>query len=197
MKQLFLILPLMLFGNFYEKLPNRRFIIKSGPASTIYHKTRLRPSLSLGVRTQKERRFFDAFDVSCSYSYNNINEEMRDFSIGELFMPKLLFLHHTSKASENSFFFGIGTGLYYSFLEEQHANSSYLLSSGDDNIYRIHSFSYFGPSAIASFGYDISRFKEISSGFQVDVNAPLPLFSLFKKGTAPYISVEISYILGF
>ncbi|MCH9621454.1 MAG: hypothetical protein S4CHLAM20_08740 [Chlamydiia bacterium] len=175
-----------------------RIMLKVGPATTVYHKTRMRPSIGLGVRSDRlQNILFDAIDVTFSYSYNKIEEPRRQYSIGEFYYPKVSILKYTTPQSNSSFYFGAGSGLYRSWQYETYANSPSLLSSNDDHIYTINSFYYYGFTANVCLGFEAFRSSEISSGIQLDLSSPMMPLSKRNIGEVSPLSIEISYIAGF
>ena len=205
---LFLFTPLMVFANLTEEIhfeekayifegPDRIYL-KTGPAATIYNKTRVRPAVGIGYRTERYKdHFFNTLDITFSYSYNNLEKPKRAYSIGEIFFPKCSALHYCSPEEEQSLFYGLGGGIYSSWQKEVHANSPSLLSTGDDNIYNVRSYSFLGTAIGLTIGYELNRFKEISSGLQLELNTPFVPLSFNNTGKPSPLTIEINYISGF
>lgn len=182
----------------YDNTLQPRIYLKGGPASTIYFKTRIRPFIGISYRAHKDfLKLFNAYDISLSYSYNNVENEKRSFSIGEFFVPKVLALKYTSPKEASSFYYGLGGGMGSSWQKETHSKSPSLLSSKDDNLYNVHSFFFFGTYASAIIGYEVNRSSEITSGIQLELNTPLYSMTKASKGAKSPLSIEISFIAGF
>jgi hypothetical protein len=208
----FLILPLSVFSipetkQFPSQLDSKdtsfenqtsRILLKVGPASTIFHKTKIRPAIGLGFRTQKyENKRFTMIDTTFSYSYNKIDLEKTHFSIGEIFLPKVTLLKFFTPKSVRSGYAGLGAGIYRSWQYEDHSKSPSLLSSNYDNIYNTKSFSYFGTAAIFTTGYELDRHSEITSGVQLELSTPMFPLAWNNIGSPSRLSIGISYIAGF
>lgn len=201
-------------NNTKERFLRNKFLIKLGPASTIIakdnihnksdiinylpsKKTRVRPTIGISYRNVFDtNHLINSIETTCSFSYNDIERKKRNFKIGEIFIPKISILHFFSRNSKNSYYLGPGLGILSFWQNESHTKSPSLLASKDDDIYNTRSFSFLGAAYSTTFGYEMHRDKEISSGIQLELNSPL--FPFIKNtGNKPPFSLELTYIAGF
>jgi len=185
------------FAKTYDSKDNR-IMLNVGPASTIYNKTRVRPRIGLSLRSNRLQNIvFDDVDVQVSYSYAHIERPKREYSIGEIYYPRIALLKNVGDLWGVSFYLGGGGGIFRSWQIENHANSPSFLSSNDDHLYNINSFKYYGISANFLMGSEFGSFQGISSGLQVELGTPVIPLSRRNSGKPSPLSVAISYMAGF
>jgi hypothetical protein len=192
-----------------------KFFLKAGPATTIVlrdfqnketiftnyfpsGKTKFRPVLGLSYRTaERKNTLISCFDISFSYSYNDLETTKRNYSMGEIFFPKITALHFFNLSKARSIYIGTGANIFTSWQNETHTKSPSLLSSNDDAIFNVRSFSFIAAGSSAVIGFQKKNNDLFSSGIQLEINTTLYPILTFKKEARTPLSAEISYILGF